>query len=83
MSGQILKILHKFAITVCATQLTFYTSPLMAQPVRGSGNIVNEGVSPLAEVGMGLLEITNQAVNICKQDNNLLPPYNKSLSCSN
>lgn len=61
MSGQILKILHKFAITVCATQLTFYTSPLMAQPVRGSGNIVNEGVSPLAEVGMGLLEVTNQA----------------------
>lgn len=59
MSGKILKVLHKFAITVCAAQLTLYTSPLMAQPVRGSGNIVNEDVSTMSQIGMAALDIVN------------------------
>lgn len=60
MSGKLVKILHKFMVTLCAAQLTVITTPVMAQPVPGSGNIINEDASFGGDVGMALLDVVNQ-----------------------
>lgn len=57
------KALHKLTVMICAAQLSVFTSPLMAQPIPGSGNVVENGLSDGAQFGQAIMGVIQDGAN--------------------
>lgn len=57
------KALHKLTVMICAAQLSVFTSPLMAQPIPGSGNVVENGLSDGAQFGQAIMGVIQEGAN--------------------